>query len=761
MIGMTTREGALTPSYDSTILNSAVNPMPDIGSSIRTRADMATEEDEEFQKCYEKEISEWICNELLLETLSNSKMISARKNMIMVLDFIDSLSFRGVFSKHSVGSRGEMTALVDESDADSLYLWEKIMLCQPTVHKDSIWENVMICQDAELANEQKCVIILLDRTDCTQGYTKLKLIINETLKEAIKKGGKLAVMDLTKRTPDGIYLLNTKVIEFFSHLTLKKGTCKVFRHGPCATANFKSGLDYKNKAPPDIEYDNAQGFRICNLTIEGEHWLHLMNASEKERVWPSAKTVKKISTLSCEVVAVGGPDPDSPDSVLKWRISYTLWERELIWSFWDVQFHCFMFLKFFLKRRLKFISEDLTTYHMKTVVFWESVNCSLEMLQSTANFLAFLKKCLIRLCVAIDEQKLLHFIHRDRNLFESKFTDEKAKRNLLTYLEENLIGPRYLVPVVFNCIGRNDIKELWDRYGLNPTEFLSRSCMSNVNSLEENDQELRKFKSVVAYGLEYIWGIKLKVVFATSDEMPDKFLKKLDNLSKLGVEKKYIDMTEKIFRFYYKLMPSKSCLYTDKDLSDYISNRKTCYTDALSDRLYVSTCLIRYGRFFEAEGNIDEFLYTDTKLYFYFGVCSVYNGIGVEKGKVTYVNNCLGVADDEFPLVHDILISNRKNGCFPPAIRIQSSLETCVYLNPVVYMFYLKVLCDINANRNTDYSLQGLYDSVHQCGLKRDNFRHFNLLGHAYILTKRYGDAYVCFLKSIHDNVSKNAPNSG
>ena len=181
------------------------------------------------------------------------------------------------------------------------------------------------------------------------------------------------------------------------------------------------------------------------MTKEGKRWLQIMDASTKERHWPLAKTIKKIKTLKCEVVAVGGNHHISPDSSLKWRISYSLWERELIWSFQEVQFYCLVLLKIFLKRKLKSISEDKTTYHMKNVVIWESVNCSQQILQSKANFLVFIKKCLIRLRKAVDEQNLSHFIDRDRNLFDGE-----------------LIGSQKLVPVVFECIGRNNLKELWD-----------------------------------------------------------------------------------------------------------------------------------------------------------------------------------------------------------------------------------------------------------------------------------------------------------
>ena len=251
---------------------------------------------------------------------------------------------------------------------------------------------------------------------------------------------------------------------------------------------------------------------------------------------------------------------------------------------------------------------------MKNVVIWESVNCSQQMLQSKANFLVFIKKCLIRLRRAVDEQNLSHFIDRDRNLFEAKIMDEKTKRKLITYLDGELIGSQKLVPVVFECIGRNNLKELWNWCRSDPAEFLS-----NFEDIRfGNNQELKRLIFVYTYG-KAVWEIKGEVLLNTSDFRLGKFLQHFEDLKNTDVEKQYVDITETIIRFYYKLKFSESRLCTDKDVSDYISRRKTRYTDALSDRLYLSTCLIRFGRFREAEVIINEFLNIDPKIYIYCG----------------------------------------------------------------------------------------------------------------------------------------------
>ena len=66
-------------------------------------------------------------------------------------------------------------------------------------------------------------------------------------------------MHLTKETPNGNYLSNRKVIDFFlQFLNASNTPLNVYRHGPCATAVFGSKYDPKNEVLPDEDHDHAQ-----------------------------------------------------------------------------------------------------------------------------------------------------------------------------------------------------------------------------------------------------------------------------------------------------------------------------------------------------------------------------------------------------------------------------------------------------------------------------------------------------------------------
>lgn len=115
----------------------------------------------------------------------------------------------------------------------------------------------------------------------------------------------------------------------------------------------------------------------------------------------------------------------------------------------------------------------------------------------------------------------------------------------------------------------------------------------------------------------------------------------------------------------------------------------------------------------------------------------MFNGINIEKGQATYVfSKCSPLDDpeDSFPFVHDVVIKNVNVDLYLPVIQIQSSLEYYVPINPVFYMYYLKVVCDVSLQRNADESIVRLRDAFCECVLQKDNFRHLNLLGYAYLL---------------------------
>ena len=112
-----------------------------------------------------------------------------------------------------------------------------------------------------------------------------------------------------------------------------------------------------------------------------------------------------------------------------------------------------------------------------------------------------------------------------------------------------------------------------------------------------------------------------------------------------------------------------------------------------------------------------------------------------------YENIPLDVTDETFPYVHDIIVFGGDDTFFfPPIVQIQILLQGTFLIDPVVYLYYLKVVCDVGLKKNADNSLKRLRDTVCDFVNDKNKFRHLNLLAHAFQLTERY-DVANRFLK--------------
>lgn len=210
---------------------------------------------------------------------------------------------------------------------------------------------------------------LVDRRDSSQGYGKLVLLTSDSSILTIFDKNGCSMKDMLEENEEGKKLLpSEKVVEFWRKFLKKRQTAtgppKTHQHGPCATAVTKDPSGYIKEVGGVLEQDFAHGLPFCRMPFEGEEWLR----NRENFIWPSVNTIERIKMLDCHVVAVG--DKTSQYSSLEWRISYLLWERELVWSFNDVQLQCFVLLKSLLKTFIHpIVPEKLSSYHMKTIVF--------------------------------------------------------------------------------------------------------------------------------------------------------------------------------------------------------------------------------------------------------------------------------------------------------------------------------------------------------------------------------------------------------
>ena len=93
--------------------------------------------------------------------------------------------------------------------------------------------------------------------------------------------------------------------------------------------------------------------------------------------WPSQQDREYIEKFGCHLVPIG--HPLSTRKSLEWRLSFSIAERRLVWSFSHTQMQCYAVMKLILKEYVKTNSVEkhksvLCSYFIKTFLFWQFEN---------------------------------------------------------------------------------------------------------------------------------------------------------------------------------------------------------------------------------------------------------------------------------------------------------------------------------------------------------------------------------------------------
>ena len=121
--------------------------------------------------------------------------------------------------------------------------------------------------------------------------------------------------------------------------------------------------------------DDAQGIDFvpsihCDFwPIEASEWAK----RQRQFDWPSSSTLSSIKGFGFHLVPVG--HPHSETKLTEWRISFSVAERILVWSFNHIQMQLYAVMKIILKQFIKTKcsqqNQVLCSYFIKTFLFWK------------------------------------------------------------------------------------------------------------------------------------------------------------------------------------------------------------------------------------------------------------------------------------------------------------------------------------------------------------------------------------------------------
>ena len=148
--------------------------------------------------------------------------------------------------------------------------------------------------------------------------------------------------------------------------------------------------------------------------------------------WPSQRDKEHIEQFGCHLVPVG--HPLSARKSMEWRLSFSIAERTLVWSFNHTQLQCYAVIKVILKEYLKTKCAEkyksvLCSYFIKTFLFWQFEKTDVSFWQIT-NLSGCIMSLLREFYVCIQTGVLRHYFVPRFNLLEIKLAPD-AQTQLL------------------------------------------------------------------------------------------------------------------------------------------------------------------------------------------------------------------------------------------------------------------------------------------------------------------------------------------
>ena len=121
---------------------------------------------------------------------------------------------------------------------------------------------------------------------------------------------------------------------------------------------------------------------------------------------------------------------------MEWRLSFSIAERTLVWSFNHIQMQCYAVMKIILKEYIKKHCSDenqiLCSYFIKTFLFWKFETTELNFWRKE-NFIECFSYLLFEFYQCLLEGNIRHYFIPEFNLLSVKLTPNAQSELLKVY----------------------------------------------------------------------------------------------------------------------------------------------------------------------------------------------------------------------------------------------------------------------------------------------------------------------------------------
>ncbi|XP_052102236.1 uncharacterized protein LOC127735875 [Mytilus californianus] len=310
----------------------------------------------------------------LRNKIGTEKIVKARRLAFIIND----AGAQSDFPQIGSGSRGEGLDLKG-SDIDLMYIDSYFI-----VHES----------EKDVVKGRK-VPLVMDTLDTQPCFTRLRVFnekaIPKSLKRIVEGNGlqKFLSNDIYKRHQLNLLSANSPPL--------------INIHGPCLSDDKE-------------DFDFAFCLKCDKWISHAQPWIN-----RSRTTWPSSELTSKI--LACGVLFVPIGYKGSINEDIEWRISFSVAEKMLIFSFNHTHLLVYSLLKIFLKDIVDKNGDFkglLCSYFLKTLMFW-MLEESEPSTWRPDNIIPCFMNCLYRLIYCIEYSTLLHYFIPENNLLYLRF----------------------------------------------------------------------------------------------------------------------------------------------------------------------------------------------------------------------------------------------------------------------------------------------------------------------------------------------------
>ena len=466
--------------------------------------------------------------------------------------------------------------------------------------------------------------------------------------------------------------------------------------------------------------------------------------------WPKTDVLNKIIDFGFHLVPVGYTH--SPKSMMEWRISFSIAERLLVWSFNHIQIQMYAILKIILKEFIKPNCRNenyvLCSYFIKTFLFWKFEETSphfwkIEKMRDNLLYLLLEFRTILQIGI------LKHYFIPNFNLLGVKLT--RTAQIELLQLYDTVI--QYDVKIFDKCI---TLKPIWEELSniMNDTGCRKSTDLQNAYLPTRNfGQVLYKIRVDTLSLARFIYTYK-----GFNDH--NKMLKLLGALdactatmkTSLGTfSSRYCRLIVNIPRRTDWLKSNKYIYYITR-LHDETS------IDIASGKLWTAILFLIKKDYNMALHTINSLFSSIPPYALYQSVCKVVSDI---EAKCLYADIFMRSERDLFKIARrawlfDFLVFANNMSVMPAAIQMEilfSKPDQPLSISPFTLAYYLQFLCyhGLHQNGNRDRALRQLVDvteNPEQSGCPCIRYHTYNIAGHCLWFVGETARAREMFLES-------------